>query len=169
MAQAVDSIMFQLIAEVNKNPEWRVIYDALMAIARPADQTRTRTGGDVDQIANQQIRELLPWFSVANESEINRQYDFPQAHDLPLFVSTASSHTTAGDEIVEATGAITVTLNATPANEERVTVKRNATAGDVTIDGNGHNIDGDSTYTMLINYEGIDLIYSIESGVWLIV
>ena len=33
----VDSIMFQLIDEVNKTPEWRPIYDALMAIALPAD------------------------------------------------------------------------------------------------------------------------------------
>lgn len=165
----IDRLNRQLLDEIAFREDWKPIYQALNHLFDLLRQTRTRTGGDVDQIANQQIRELLPWFSVANESGINKQYDFPQYHDFPLFVSTASNHTTAGNEIVEATTSITVTLNANPANEERVTVKRNTTTGAVTINGNGNNIDGDSTYTMLINYEGVDLIFSIDSGEWLII
>ena len=72
----VDSIMFQLIDEVNKNPEWRPIYDALMAIALPADQTRTRTGGDTDIVS--------ATASISNTNFYAGAY-FDEKEDLNLF------------------------------------------------------------------------------------
>ena len=63
----IDSIMFQLIDEVNKNPEWRPIYDALQNIALIIDQTRTRTGGDTDLIADTES-------SVTSQDGGNRSY-----------------------------------------------------------------------------------------------
>jgi anaerobic ribonucleoside-triphosphate reductase len=47
----VDAIMYQLIDQINKKPEWRPIYDALTMLARNQDQVRDRTGGDFDNTA----------------------------------------------------------------------------------------------------------------------
>ena len=45
---SVDSIMYQLIDQINKNPQWRPIYDAMVMLARNQDQVRDRTGGELD-------------------------------------------------------------------------------------------------------------------------
>lgn len=84
-------------------------------------------------------------------------------------VVTSSNYTTDGNEIVIATSNITATLNSAPADGERVSVKRATTAGTVTIDGNGNNIDGSSTATLLYNYETITMIYSVDNDEWLII
>lgn len=86
-----------------------------------------------------------------------------------IFVTTAVNHETLYNEIIECTAAVTVTLNPSPRDLQRVTIKRNTTAGFVVIDGNGKTIDGASSYTMQINYEGLDLVYSADSDGWLII
>ena len=85
----------------------------------------------------------------------------------PYALYTASGdHTTAGNEVVVATAASTVTLNPAPVDREYVLVKRNG-AGTVTIAGNGNNIDGATTQTLTTNYEFFGLLYSGTE--WLIV
>lgn len=155
-------------------------------------QGRERMGGDVDHIDNQQKRELFPWnpgdskessanrslFEAHHAAQLLGQFSTTAANSLPQFsvgtarqdfFSVSSSHTTAGNEIVEVTEAITVTLNSAPDSEERVTIKRNTTSGSVTIDGNGKTIDGESTFVMYNNFECINVMYSADSGGWLII
>jgi len=79
-------------------------------------------------------------------------------------VITAANVTTANDSVVVCTAALTVTLNANPSDRERVTIK--CKVAPVIIDGNSKDIDGDTTYTMLVDYEGIDLIYSATEDEW---
>ena len=85
------------------------------------------------------------------------------------FLSTATAYTTTGlEDLVVVTSDVTITLNATPDDGEKVEVKRVTTAGNVTVDGNGNNIDGDTTFTLLSNYGAYDFIYSVTEGGWLI-
>jgi hypothetical protein len=81
----------------------------------------------------------------------------------------SAAYTTAGSITVIATSNITVTLNASPDTGETVTIKRATTAGTVTIDGNGKNIDGASTHTLILNYESRNILYVTETDEWLIV
>jgi hypothetical protein len=82
-------------------------------------------------------------------------------------VQTSDDYTTTGlESLVIATSSITVTLNAAPDDLERVSIKRATTAGTVVISG---AIDGDTVYNMTQNYEGLDLIFSVDAGEWLII
>lgn len=75
------------------------------------------------------------------------------------YVSATSNITTTGNEFIKASAAITIALNASPSNLETVIVARNTTAGPVIINGNGNNISGSSTYTMLADNEVRELTY----------
>jgi len=81
-------------------------------------------------------------------------------------VYTAVDYTTAGNELVKVTAAITITLNTTPKDKEKVTVKRDTTAGNVTVSG---AIDNDTFYKMLANQESKTFIYDGENASWMIV
>ena len=85
--------------------------------------------------------------------------------------AASASTTTAGDEIIICTDAITVTLNAEPDDQEMVTVK--ITNGDVTIDANGKTLDGQTDITFIAtNFQGqpsIDCKYLTELDAWYIV
>lgn len=134
------------------------------------EQLWRRTGGGADDVSDGQTRELFAWSQGAGSEDKNDPIalfgSFDASKDA-VFFSVSSAHTTAGNEFVEATASITVTLNQYPEDGERVTVKRNTTAGNVTISGNGNNINDASTYVMALNYEGVALVYSATSGVWL--
>lgn len=111
-----------------------------------------RLGGPTNEVANVEIQELYPWQTITSGSGIIR---------------TASSDiTTTGDEVIICTEAITVTLNPSPDDLESVTVKRATTAGFVTVSG---DIDGDTSYVMMANYESKTFIYSVENGEWSII
>lgn len=79
------------------------------------------------------------------------------------FYSVSANHTTSGNELIEATAELEITLNTSPRDLERVSVKRNG-VGVVTISG---SIDGDTEFKLLYNYESVDLIYTGSS--WLII
>lgn len=81
--------------------------------------------------------------------------------------STSSNFTTYDNCIVIATSNITVTLNANPKDQEKVVVKRATTAGEVTISSS--NIDGATTYVLLVNYEAAQCVYSMADNEWFIV
>lgn len=83
------------------------------------------------------------------------------------FQSISTNLTTSGNQTLVCTAALTVTLNDKPQDGETVRVK--STNGDVTISGNGKNIDGESTYTIVVNYECINCVYSVLDDEWFIV
>jgi hypothetical protein len=108
------------------------------------------------------------------ESQLN-EFDeleaiYGQSQNSNVSVQT-SNYTTLGSEIVVCDSAITVTLNDTPDDRETVTVKiRN---GDVVIDGNGRDLDGESSITFVAeDLQGqptVDIIYLLETDDWIIV
>lgn len=112
-----------------------------------------------------QSHDALPAF--ATPAQFNQFPSFAVGAAKPAFFSVSAGHTTSGNEIVEATSNITVTLNATPDTDEIVIVKRNTGAGTVTVDGNGRNIDGAATYSLSTNYNTVTAIYSVASNIWL--
>ena len=86
-------------------------------------------------------------------------------------ISTAVSLTTSGNQTIICTAAVTITLNLTPDDQEIATVV--IQGGDVTIDGNGRNIMGDTDIT--INFDNleadatIDCKYILETNEWIVV
>ena len=88
----------------------------------------------------------------------------------PFFVSVSADYTARENIcLVIVTAAVTISLDPAPKDGQQVKIKRVTTAGTVTIDSNGADIDGAATYSMLANYQGLDLIYSRDAGEWLLV
>lgn len=84
----------------------------------------------------------------------------------PTTVATGGTTlTTTGDEIVTClnTALLTITLNATPEDLERVTVARRD--GAVTITG---AINGGSSIQLLAQFDTADLIFSSAANEWMI-
>lgn len=117
------------------------------------------TGGDEDEVSSTQNRDLFD-----STSHVAALFPF-----FTNFQSTSTALTTSGNQVIVVTGAVTITLNATPDDGETVKIKRATTAGTVTVDGNGKNIDDAATYSILENYEGIQVIYSVLDDQWFIV
>lgn len=131
-------------------------------------QLKVRTGGNDDFVSNQQTKELFPWTALGESQLLPAFNTEKESNPLPIFtvsqspvdvLSVSANHTTAGDEIVIVTSNITVFLNPEPAELERVVIKRNTALGTVTVEGNGHTIDGAATYMQVINYESVTVIY----------
>jgi hypothetical protein len=135
-----------------QNPETRDYFERLN---RFANETWTAlTGGTgSDLITETAKKELFPWDITPRQTVI--------------YSSVSTAYTTTGYErILIVTSPTTITLNANPADGEIVSVKRRTAAGNVVISG---TIDGASSYTILLNNEGVTLMYSVEALEWLII
>ena len=82
-------------------------------------------------------------------------------------VVTAVNVTASGNTTIICTDSLTVTMALNPLDKDLVKVKQ--TNGNVTIDGNGNNIDGDSSVIMRRNFTGLDMVYSSTADAWFIV
>ena len=140
----------------------------------------TRTGGDQDFI--EELQYISDWDESSvdtNITNLDKKVDelSTELDIAPLWTtnnffttkvfSTSSNFTTYDNCIVIATSNITVTLNANPKDQEKVTVKRATTTGEVTISSS--NIDGATTYVLLMNYEAAQCVYSMADNEWFIV
>lgn len=83
---------------------------------------------------------------------------------IPSVIS--ANYTTRKNEILICTAELTVTLNPTPKDREKVTVKRNTTAGYTTVSG---TIDGDSSFIMVNNYDSFTFVYLAENAEWSVI
>lgn len=63
---------------------------------------------------------------------------------------------------------VTVTLPTTPRSGRCICIKKIIAANTVTIDGNGHNIDGAATKTLTTQWSSMDLIYDGFYSLWYI-
>lgn len=79
---------------------------------------------------------------------------------------TGATHTTSGNEVLICDVPCTITLNATPADEEIVTVKR--LNGLVSVLGNGRNIDNSSTIMLSRDLTSLDFFYVLATDKWYI-
>lgn len=82
-----------------------------------------------------------------------------------LFV-IENNYLTSGNERIVCNAELTVTLNPSPFNDETVFVKR--INGKVTIDGNGHRIDGEDTAIMSREFMTLRLTYAGDLQQWMI-
>ena len=83
-------------------------------------------------------------------------------------ISTATSLTTSETQTIICTAAVTITLNANPDDQEIATVV--IQNGDVTIEGNGRNVMGDTDVTVIfLNLQSdatLDFKYILETNEW---
>lgn len=84
-------------------------------------------------------------------------------------LTTAVNYTTTGKQIITVTSNVTITLNANPLDKELAIIKRLTTAGTVTISAGAKTIDGLGTYDLIVNYEGVECMYSYPNDTWIIV
>lgn len=81
-------------------------------------------------------------------------------------VNVTIDNSVTGNQVIICTDTLTVTMAAIPLDKDVVEVK--STNGNVIIDGNGNNIDGDSTVTIRRNYTGLSMEYSTTADAWFI-
>ena len=89
-----------------------------------------------------------------------------QSSDDFQVITTSTTYTTTGKQIIIVTSNTTITLNTNPKDKETVIVKRDTTAGTVTVSG---TIDGGASYDLIVNYEAIQCVYSYDNSSWYIV
>lgn len=87
----------------------------------------------------------------------------------PATIKLTGDYTVSGAVAVETlvgvnTTAITVKLNTTPLDLQEVKVKR--TDAQITIDGNGKTIDGESTLILGTLYDGPHLVFTENADEW---
>lgn len=85
---------------------------------------------------------------------------------IPSVYVLTADRVTNGAEVIIANG-YNVTLNSSPADQERVTVKTNTIAS--TIHGNGKLIDGVTFLTTGSPYTSLELLYTVTTDSWSIV
>lgn len=118
---------------------------------------------------NGNSNEFIDLFSGFNEFDdlINNTAKEQLISDV---VSTDVDYTTIGDQIIKCTDALTIFLNSEPDDQEKSKIL--VTNGDVKIDGQGKNIDGDTDVTIVFaNIQPpaiVDCLYLVETDEWII-
>ncbi len=83
----------------------------------------------------------------------------------PPITITPGDVTTTKDQVIIATAELTVALNATPKDGEKVIVKRTFHGGVVTVSG---AIDGGTFFKMLLKNDSYTFCYSLAQAEWYI-
>ena len=145
----------QLPESIRNNPDLKKAFDDRDYIL---NQMWKRTGGGSDNISDL-FSEFLQFDELNKFNKEDR-----------LLVSYNDNSTMSGGEVATC-GNIEISLNPTPQNMEKATVK--LVDGDVEIFGNGNTIDEyDSVKVIYTSFQGkpsIDFIYSADLGRWLMV
>jgi len=86
--------------------------------------------------------------------------------ELGVLVVASTNYTTVSTSRVICNAAITITLRASPGDDEKVYVKR--TNGEVTVNGNGNNIDGEASVILNAEYTTVLFVFSSFLDAWYI-
>lgn len=145
-------------------------------------QLYERVGGPEDFIADTEIGDLYESSISESRTDVTKKqledletefYMSPIWNTYNFFTtkvfSTSTAFTTYDNCIVIVTSNVTITLNANPKDQEKAIIKRNTEAGQVIIASSPINIDGMSTYTLLVNREAAHCVYSEKDNEWFIV
>ncbi|MGB0943137.1 MAG: hypothetical protein ACPGUE_12075 [Marinomonas sp.] len=146
--------------ELAKNPQLRKAFDDVYQILF---QLWQRTGAGSDWIDG--IRSDLYEFD-----DVQLLVESFKENKPDVKVATLD-YTTLGDQVVICNDALTVYLNDSPRDREKVKV---ITAnGDVVINGNGKNINKKDKWTVifknLVTTGALDIVYVLETDEWFIV
>lgn len=148
----------RLPPSISSNPDLRRAFDDRDYILF---QLWTRVGGGADFIDDNKTS------GYEFDDLINNTAKEQLLSDV---VSTAVNYTTIGDQVIKCTAALTVTLNDEPEDQEKAQIL--VTNGDVTIDGNSRNIDGDTDVTIVFaNIQPpatVDCLYLVDTDEWII-
>lgn len=86
-------------------------------------------------------------------------------------ISTTSTVSATNRVVSITAGGITVSLPASPSSGDYLLLKDtngNATSSNIIIAGNGHNIDGSSSFTLTTSYSAIYVVYNGSTTTWMI-
>lgn len=153
----------QLDDDVNVIPG---LLDEATSLSMPSPQGQRDTGAlEIEQFTTATTRHKGIWRSYQRnlrilESGIGAR---PIAETAISVLLVNITHNT----MVATVGGITISLPAAPSNKETFIVK-NIAATDITVAGNGHNIDDQAAIT-LSQWEACTFVYSAASGIWVIV
>lgn len=113
------------------------------------------------------------FFGDSSTINVTTQTPFVSSNDAVKVVAPAGSYTIVPQDaviLVDTSAARTITMPASPATGEKHIIK-DATGGaaafNITVAGNGHNIDGATLLTMSANWQSVTLVYS--GSQWLII
>lgn len=122
------------------------------------------------------VGQTMTFSASSTEMTINTQgVTIPRGYFTPPTLYNFGATLTSDQQVIlESTGPSpsTITLPANPFDGERHTIKDyagNASANNITIDGNGHSIDNASTFIMNIDWQSTEVIYSTNNGIWYVI
>lgn len=123
-----------------------------VVVSDAVDESTERSDEISEAIAN----------SILNVSVLPKKY-VPDTEKIDADYQTAGDHRLA---CINDSGSITVTLNDTPDDSEKVSITR--TRDQVVLNGNGKNINGDATVTLAAQYVSLQVEYILEIDEWII-
>lgn len=132
---------------------------------------KNKTGRKLDSpMLNKVPKSLSQNFEQATYLEtlnMNLYQMYAILNDTTSMTSLDDDYTTIGSELLIATENVTITLNATPKDEEEVTIKN--ASGLIEVNGNGVNIDGSETAIISTLWDSITIIYIEDNKQWFII
>lgn len=112
--------------------------------------------------------------TLINDGSGNLTWNSP-VHNVPVTSAQTSTYNILATDYlitVNTSSSITINLPASPNNGDTYIIKDstgNGLLNNITINGNGHNIDGTSTATINMNFGSMTVIYSTSANIWLII
>lgn len=127
----------------------------------------TRTGGSEDAISNADVQEKYSWELRPEREAQSRsiQFNLSEAFNAFNAVSTSSNYTLCDYDFVNASNGITLALPEYP-QENSIVIIRNSDGEQLTIDGNGKNINGDTDAIFRSKGSSVVIQYFIDSDEW---
>lgn len=119
------------------------------------NQLWVRTGGSTDTVTNITVQEQFAWNL---SSEIQKKYNA---------VSTSTDYTAVPFDFVNATSASTITLPQYPEGND-VVIIRNGDGTQISIAGNGKNINGESAGSIARKGTALVIHYFIDEDEWFV-
>ena len=131
-------------------------------------ESLTRSNNEVTtEIINTNIRESFPWPIGLQAGDIEKRFNFPQVIEVKQFraVTVTANHTASNHEFINAKFNSTITFPLYP-QESDIIVIRNADGSDISLIGNGRNINGSSTGALSRQGTSIEFYYFLDSDEW---
>lgn len=166
-----------MVSQVNPPPQLRIPEQFLKdPVSREYfKQTNTilfqlynRTGGVDDSISDADVAEKYPWPTSQLAEESDSSFSYPaieQTVKQIRTVTTSVDYTAVDGDFINAKSNAQITLTKYP-DENSVIIVRNGDGSTIKLNGNGKNMNGESTGQLTRKSTSIEFHYFIDSDEW---
>ena len=134
------------------------------------------TFGNYPHVLNNNIESVVQSIVESRDDDIKILDEIVRRINTGMIFNNAAQYvsgaTQVGDsdgaiDVDASSGAVTITLESSPTNGQiHLVSKSDSSANAVTIDGNGNNINGSTTYSLTAQYDSITCVFIGGAGEW---